>query len=54
MPETVVETYELATSAMLARAGASDAGLTPLLQAVFFEAQCAQTRVITLRHLDGA
>ena len=55
MPETVVELYDQATKAMLARAGAdSDTDLTPLLQAAFFEAHTAKQRVITSKHLSAA
>ena len=55
MPETVVDLYTQATAAMLGRAGGGAAGeLAPLLQAVFFEAQAANQRVITEKHLRAA
>ena len=55
MPETVVELYDQATKAMLARAGAdSDTDLAPLLQTAFFEAHTAKQRVITSKHLSAA
>ena len=55
MPATVVDLYTQATATMLGRAGGGGAGeLAPLLQAVFFEAQSSETRVITERHLRAA
>jgi hypothetical protein len=56
MPETVVDLYTQATSAMLGRAGGGSAGeLAPLLQAVFFEAQSDNgSRVIKEKHLRAA
>ena len=54
MPETVAEVYKVATQAMLARTGAGPADLTPLLQAVFFEAHTRQQRIITHKHIEVA
>jgi len=55
MPETVVGLYEEATKAMLRRVGSSSTvELAPLLQAIFFEAHVASSRVITERHLSAA
>ena len=60
MPETVVELYEEATKAMLSRAGSMDrlrasigddaqafCTMRDLVQAIFFKAHVAETRVIT-------
>ena len=55
MPETVVGLYEEATKAMLRRFGSNSmVELAPLLQAIFFEAHVASSRVITERHLSAA
>ena len=55
MPETVVDLYKQATGAMLGRAGGGSAvELAPLLQAIFFEAQSSETRVIKEKHLRAA
>ena len=56
MPETTVQLYAEATRAMLARVGEQRVALvlTPLVQAVFFEAHVAGQRVITASHLDIA
>ena len=56
MPESVVELYDAATSALLTRAGAggTSAALASLLQAVFCEAHMAGRRVITMKHLEVA
>ena len=54
MPTTVAELYEVASDVMLSRGGAASGALRRLLQAVFFEAQVSQRRVIEDRQLDEA
>jgi len=55
MPRTTAALYEVATSAMLQRAGiiVSDKAMV-LLQATFFEAHADQQRVVTEKHLGAA
>ena len=55
MPRTIVELYELATQAMLARVQeGAPVELTPLVRAIFHEAHIAKRRVITDHQLDAA
>ena len=54
MPETVVELYEHASEAMLARGGVSSNQLRRLMQAVFFEAHSNRQRDISDLQLDEA
>ena len=54
MPTTVAELYKVASDVMFSRGGAASGELRRLLQAVFFEAQVSQRRVIEDRQLDEA
>ena len=54
MPETIPELYESASDAMLARGGVVSEAVRTLLEAVFFEAQVKEARVITEVHLYRA
>ena len=54
MPSTVAELYKVASDVMLSRSGAASRELRRLLQAIFFEAQVSQGRVIEDRQLDEA
>ena len=54
MPRTVTELYEVATSAMLQRAGEVVTSLVPMLTELFVEAHNATTRVLTTKHIEAA
>jgi hypothetical protein len=53
MPSTVAELYDVATRAMIERAG-SNGDMTQALSALFYEAHIKQQRVITDQHFDAA